>query len=312
MSRYRVTVACLVCAAAWALGGAAAAALPWPAGDGEVVLGYGAVYAAEGSQRTHVGADVRAPAGTRVLAPADAVVEFCGRVPASGGGTALAVSLELPDGRRVTLLPLAAAQVAAGASVSAGDGIGAVAASGDGSLPEPHLHVGLRSPSGAYLDPATLFGAETAPAPAAFCGATQDLPAPLAEGSAPAPPAAAPAPAVIEGAARPAPGTPQAAAAIEVRPAAEVPAPRAATAFGTARAPARAPVCAPAPVLAPAAPPPADATAFAASAGRECGARPLFSTRAGETALPVAAALAACLVAWAGTRRLRGACGPPG
>ncbi|TLM76800.1 MAG: M23 family metallopeptidase, partial [Actinobacteria bacterium] len=156
MRAIRVAVLTLP-AVMWLLAGAqAAAAAPWPVAGGTVLLGYGESYAVGGAVRTHLGADIAASDGACVRAPADATVAFRGSVPAGDGGTALAVSLDLADGRRVTLMPLADVVVRAGERVSAGDAIAAVAGRGDASCDEPHLHVGLKS-GDTYLDPATMF-----------------------------------------------------------------------------------------------------------------------------------------------------------
>lgn len=142
-----------------------------------VVLGFGARYSGtEGSSRTHGGVDLAAPAGAEVVAPAAGTVSFAGRVPAGEGATTLAVSILMGDGRTVTLLPLEAVSVQKGAQVSSGSTVGTLAAGGDASSPDTHLHVGLKTAS-MYLDPESFLVApmpvETSPESPA-----PDVPAP--------------------------------------------------------------------------------------------------------------------------------------
>ncbi len=122
-----------------------------PVEGGVMLLGFGAAYPAG----THRGVDISATAGAAVASPATGVVAFAGQVPADGGGTCGAVTVELADGRRMSLLPLDGMTVTTGDAVSAGDALGRVAASGDDSSSEAHLHVGLRS-GDLYLDPGEL------------------------------------------------------------------------------------------------------------------------------------------------------------
>lgn len=115
---------------------------------------------------THTGIDLAAPVDAEVSAPCGGTVLFAGRVPADGGGTCGAVTIELPDGLRVSLLPLTSVFVSSGDSICAGDTVGLLAASGDDSSQETHLHVGLRR-GDAYIDPAVLLppGATAASSP---------------------------------------------------------------------------------------------------------------------------------------------------
>lgn len=141
---------------------AAPAAAVWPCGAGGVSLAFGAEYAApDGRVVTHRGVDVATEAGEGVAAPAGGVVAFAGRVPGPHGGTVGAVSIDLADGRRLTLLPLTMLSVAAGDRVGEGDVVGDVAASGDPSSAGPHVHVGLRA-GDVYLDPLALLGSPPA------------------------------------------------------------------------------------------------------------------------------------------------------
>lgn len=119
-----------------------------PAGTGEVLLPYAAAYPAG----THRGIDLGACGGDAVRAPSAGIVAFAGSVPADGGGSCIAISIELPDGLRVSLLPLAAVDVATGDSVAPGDVLGVLRANGDDSSSATHLHLGVRR-GNAYLDP---------------------------------------------------------------------------------------------------------------------------------------------------------------
>ncbi|MDO8915658.1 MAG: peptidoglycan DD-metalloendopeptidase family protein [Coriobacteriia bacterium] len=138
-------------------GKAVAGGWPWPV-QGRVGLAYAEPWAdASGRICSHGGLDVEASAGARVSASAGGRVAFAGRVPAAGGGSALAVSVVTPDGLRVTYLPLAACRVTAGSEVADGEVLGELAGSGDGSLAIPHLHLSVRRGE-APIDPATLLG----------------------------------------------------------------------------------------------------------------------------------------------------------
>lgn len=125
----------------------------WPlAQDARVALGFGATYTApDGTGATHRGIDVMGHEGERVLAPLAGRVAFAGSVPAAGGGTMRAVTIETAQGS-ITLMPLTRFDVARGAELAEGDGVGVLAATGDASLAQPHLHVGVRR-GDLYVDP---------------------------------------------------------------------------------------------------------------------------------------------------------------
>lgn len=182
-----------------------ASAFGWslPVSGGTPTLGFGVAYPGG----THRGVDLEAAAGAEVVAPTGGTVTFAGRVPADGGGTCGAVTVELADGHRVSLLPLEGVCVAAGDSIAAGDVLGSLAASGDDSSGAPHLHVGLRSGE-LYLDPAPLLpcgGASAAdPAPESAPVTVPDPPAATSAGAAPAAPAVTVAPAAAVAAPTPA------------------------------------------------------------------------------------------------------------
>ncbi len=87
--------------------------------------------------------------GATVVAAGDGEVVFAGAV----GGT-LHLTVLHPDGLRTSYSFLAAVLVARGQHVAAGQPIGVA---GD------HLHLGVRDPSGTYLDPALLFAGRLHP-----------------------------------------------------------------------------------------------------------------------------------------------------
>ncbi len=191
-ARRVVAVAALLVALAHA---SVASASSWalPVSGGTPTLGFGVAYPGG----THRGVDLKAAVGSEVVAPNGGTVTFAGRVPADGGGTCGAVTVELPDGHRISLLPLDDVQVITGDCVTAGDVLGSLAASGDDSSTVPHLHVGLRSGE-LYLDPAPFLPLGTAvgagPAPESASVAVPNPPAAASPGAT-AVVAAAPAPA---------------------------------------------------------------------------------------------------------------------
>lgn len=139
--------------------GAAAAeggggAWPWPL-LGEVITPY-----KNGSDRyaagQHRGLDIAAPSGTQVRAIVDGRVTFAGTLP-DGGVT---VTVRSGDGAYlVSSLHLASRTVSRGATVAAGDSLGAVGNTGKRSATQPHLHLGVRRASDrAYLDPMSMLG----------------------------------------------------------------------------------------------------------------------------------------------------------
>lgn len=143
---------------------AAAALEPgWPLpGPADAVLGFGESYvSADGSVSVHRGVDLVAAAGSAVTAVLDGTVTFAGRVPAGEGATTIAVTVESGD-VRLTYMPLSESAVAAGDSVRAGARLGALAASGDRSSVDPHLHLSARRGS-LYIDPLPFLLAPAAP-----------------------------------------------------------------------------------------------------------------------------------------------------
>jgi hypothetical protein len=143
----------------------AASSWVWPVGPTSTLVPYGAAYVApDGRRCTHGGVDIATPTGTRVGACAAGQVVFAGAVPAGSGQRTAAVTVATDDGLRVTYLPLDAVVVHVSGRVEAGDTIGQVAAAGDGSSAEPHLHVGVKRGS-RQLDPMAFLAAASAPSP---------------------------------------------------------------------------------------------------------------------------------------------------
>ena len=125
---------------------AGALAAPCPAGlpvEGQFSSGYGMRHG-----RPHPGVDIRAPVGTPVEAAAPGTVIFAGRYFDYG----LMVDIEHPDGSRARYAHLAgfAPGIAAGATVPAGQRIGAVGRTG--RITGTNLHVELRR-DGRAVDP---------------------------------------------------------------------------------------------------------------------------------------------------------------
>lgn len=126
----------------------------WPV-KGKVTVGYLQKYSnvEDGKKYTHHGIDVQVPTGSQVTAAGDGKVSFAGFTPA-GGGT---VSIIHPNGYKTTYLQLAQISVSEGEEVTKGKAIAIVAASGDKSLTEPHLHFGVKEvATDKYVDPESL------------------------------------------------------------------------------------------------------------------------------------------------------------
>ncbi|MDE3191599.1 MAG: peptidoglycan DD-metalloendopeptidase family protein, partial [Acidobacteriota bacterium] len=164
----------------WAPG---AYAWTWPV-QGPVLLGFvfDASHPYAGGQ--HRGIDIGSSPGSGVVAPAAGTVSFAGTVPTSGKSVTIATA----DGYSVTLTHLGSIDVAKGASVGEGQGIGTVGPSGTPELDVPYLYLGVRVTAEAqgYLDPLSFLPA---------------LPPPVAPEPAPGPAPAPPPPAAAEPAA---------------------------------------------------------------------------------------------------------------
>lgn len=180
----------------------AGAAWQWPVGD-SVSLRYGAAWTdAGGRSCTHGGVDIPAPAGSRVRACTGGTVAFAGLVPAGAGRQAFAVTVATDDGLRATYLPLERAGVRSGDRVETGADVGELAAAGDASTPDAHLHLGVKRNS-ASIDPLSLLIAAAAPVPPA--PVTAPRPAPVRTAPSPAPGAPVPAPGLPVASPSPAP-----------------------------------------------------------------------------------------------------------
>ena len=125
------------------------------ASQNEVLLCYGATYAVGGIQRTHRGADVAPGEDDTAHSFTSGEVSFAGRIPADEGGSVFAVTVRTSDGLLVTVHPLSEVWVGEGETVCTGDGLGQVAASGDSSVADTHVHVSARR-GDTYLDPSFL------------------------------------------------------------------------------------------------------------------------------------------------------------
>lgn len=122
--------------------------------SGDALVRFGARYGSE-RPRTHWGLDLAGMSGEPVRAPCGGRVVFAGLIPADGGGRTTAVTIEPEDGVAVTVSPLAEATVTRGDVVDRGAAIGVLAAEGDASSDEPHLHLSVRR-DGRYVDPEPL------------------------------------------------------------------------------------------------------------------------------------------------------------
>jgi hypothetical protein len=135
----------------------------------------------------HRGIAIGGDPGATVLAPAAGTVTFAGTVPSSGRSVTIATA----DGYAVTLTHLGSLTVARDATVAEGDGVGTIGATGDAEIPQPYVHLGVRTavqPQG-YLDPLAFLPARV-PAPAALVP-----PVPVSDPPQAPPPVAEPAPA---------------------------------------------------------------------------------------------------------------------
>lgn len=149
-----------------------ACAATWPLGSprDSLILGYQEAYSFQGEDCVHRGVDLPGGVGSAVKAPCSGTVVFAGEVPANhadggsqDGPTMTAVSIGLEDGCRLTLMPLQELALSQGDPVEEGCLVGTLAASGDRSSSQSHLHMGLKR-DGRYCDPLSLFGVQGASA----------------------------------------------------------------------------------------------------------------------------------------------------
>ena len=175
-----------------------ALAATWPMSTSALsaTLAFHQSYSAGSNSYVHSGIDIPASAGLQIISPLAGTVRFTGAVPSGDsrtGGTSSdktmnAVSIELSDGRTVTLMPFASIDVREGQTVAEGAPLGTLAASGDVSTSATHLHMGYKQGSH-YLDPMLLFGlagdapggAAAAQSAAEVLGASASMPLASAE-----------------------------------------------------------------------------------------------------------------------------------
>lgn len=153
----------------------ARALMPLDAEPAGCALGFGDRYDSQGRGMVHHGVDLVAAPGAAVRAAAGGTVVFVGEVPASDSTSApvmTAMTVELCDGRHLTLMPLDTVCVGEGDHVMPGQQLARLAVEGDVSTDETHLHVGLRS-GDRYEDPATLLGVRE---PVDACGEAEFTP----------------------------------------------------------------------------------------------------------------------------------------
>jgi hypothetical protein len=121
----------------------------WPV-RGIVLTAYANDNARPYAAGMHRGIDIAAAVGTQVVAARAGAVTFAGPLGSSGNVVAIG------DGRYATsYLHLGGVSVSRGERVAAGARIGEVGTSGRRSVPEPHLHFGVRRDE-RYVDPLSL------------------------------------------------------------------------------------------------------------------------------------------------------------
>ena len=138
---------------------------PLPVSGYSTSVGFHETYTAGASRFVHSGIDVPASAGMQISCPLAARVRFTGTVPSGDSRvegsaaqtTMKAVSVEMDDGRVITLMPFDSISVTIGQVVEEGQSLGTLSAHGDVSSDAPHLHMGLKRGS-TYYDPLELFG----------------------------------------------------------------------------------------------------------------------------------------------------------
>jgi hypothetical protein len=126
----------------------------WPV-NGPVITPYVYDEARPYAAGMHRGIDIAAPLGTKVGAAHAGTVTYAGMLGASG----LTVAIATSDGAFVaSYLHLSRIATRRGATLEAGDDVGAVGTTGTRSASEPHLHFGVRRAGepDAYIDPLSL------------------------------------------------------------------------------------------------------------------------------------------------------------
>ena len=115
-----------------------------------------------GGSRDHDGVDIFAPAGTPVVAAANAVVS---RVETSGTGGRVIWAVDSVRNLSYFYAHLQRQLVRRGARIAAGDTVGTVGNSGNARGSSPHLHFGVYLPGTVPIDPAPLLAAPAAGEP---------------------------------------------------------------------------------------------------------------------------------------------------
>lgn len=159
-------IAALSLSSPFAVGRAYAAVWPVPTSELSASVSFHETYTAGDRSYVHSGIDIPASAGMQISSPRAGTVRYTGAVPSGDsriGGessqkTMNAVSIELEDGRIVTLMPFSSTCVSKGDYVDEGSPLGILAPEGDVSSAQTHLHMGLKK-GRAYYDPMSLFGA---------------------------------------------------------------------------------------------------------------------------------------------------------
>ena len=171
---------------------ASAATWPVPTSRLSASMEFHQTYSAGGLSYVHSGIDIPASAGTQISNPLAGTVRFTGDVPSGDlrrGGvsqnkTMQAVSVELKNGRVITLMPFETIDVEVGERVDEGVRLGTLAQSGDPSSSGSHLHLGYKQGK-RYFDPMLLFGAQ-ASSPHSQVGQEQEgLEAPMSASETP-------------------------------------------------------------------------------------------------------------------------------
>lgn len=144
-----------------------ASAATWPVSTSPLSasVSFHQTYSAGDQCYVHSGIDIPASAGMQISSPLAGTVRYTGSVPSgdsrTGGSgsdkTMNAVSIEVDDGRTITLMPLSNIFVSEGQRVSEGSCVGVLAAAGDVSSAATHVHMGYKQ-GRAYLDPMQLYG----------------------------------------------------------------------------------------------------------------------------------------------------------
>jgi murein DD-endopeptidase MepM/ murein hydrolase activator NlpD len=151
----------------------ALASLRFPvAGKDSRSVGSGFGAARDGGRREHHGIDIFAPRGTPVVAAADGIVSSVGETDIGGKVVWL---WDPTRGLALYYAHLDTQNVTTGASVRAGDALGAVGNTGNARTTSPHLHFGIYRRGEGPIDPLP-FVREPSAAPPPIIADTSSLP----------------------------------------------------------------------------------------------------------------------------------------